>query len=393
MSGWSTTGDHVGGRVLVVDDEEPIRRAFSRVLELDGNEVVMASDGYEALKWLAQSAALDTIVSDIHMPKMGGLELLRAVREHDMDLPVLLITANPDIASAMQAVDYGAYKYVSKPVDHDVLRNTVRRAIALRRMTRVKREALAALGQESIQAADRAALEGSFSRALGSLWMAYQPIVRTKTGALFGYEALMRSSEPTLPHPGAVLEAGEQLGRLDDLGRKVRASAPEPMDAAVEAALFVNLHPRDLSDDQLYSADSPLGRMASRVVLEITERATLDGVSDVRERLGRLRRLGFRLAVDDLGAGYAGLSSFAALEPEIIKFDMTLVRDIDRNDVKRRVVERMTSLAHELGVLVVAEGVETRAERDVVEATGCDLMQGYLFARPGKAFPAVSWDR
>jgi EAL domain-containing protein (putative c-di-GMP-specific phosphodiesterase class I) len=131
--------------------------------------------------------------------------------------------------------------------------------------------------------------------------------------------------------------------------------------------------------------------MASRVILEITERATLDEVRDVRERLVRLRAMGFRLAVDDLGAGYAGLSSFATLEPEIIKLDMTLIRGIDANPVKRAVVEKMTLLAHELNVAVVAEGVETVAERDVLVTVGCDMMQGYLFAKPGRAFPDVKW--
>jgi EAL domain-containing protein (putative c-di-GMP-specific phosphodiesterase class I) len=70
---------------------------------------------------------------------------------------------------------------------------------------------------------------------------------------------------------------------------------------------------------------------------------------------------------------------------------MSLVRDVDRNPVKRTVVEKMTALAHELGVLVVAEGVETIAERDVLVAIGCDLLQGYLLAKPGRPFPVVRW--
>jgi EAL domain-containing protein (putative c-di-GMP-specific phosphodiesterase class I) len=162
------------------------------------------------------------------------------------------------------------------------------------------------------------------------------------------------------------------------------------MSAAGDTLLFVNLHCADLLDEELYQADSPLGRMAPHVVLELTERASLDRIQGVRERLARLRKLGFRLALDDLGAGYAGLTSFAAMEPEIIKLDMSLVRGIDANPVKRTVVEKMTALAHELKVGVVAEGVETRAERDVLIAIGCDLLQGYLFGKPGRAFPEVA---
>jgi EAL domain-containing protein (putative c-di-GMP-specific phosphodiesterase class I)/AmiR/NasT family two-component response regulator len=395
MSAWDIppVGPHRGARVLIVDDEEPLRRAFARVLQHDGHEVMTAGNGREAMQWLAQASTLDVVISDIHMPQMNGLEVLRAVREHDLDLPVLLVTADPDIATAIEAIDHDAYKYLTKPVDLVALSATVWRAVTLRRMTRLKREALALLGQETLQAADRTALEASFTRALGSSWLAYQPIVRAKDGSVHGYEALLRSNEPSLPHPGAVIDAAERLGRLDELGQKVRAAAPEPMGAAGDAMLFVNLHPRDLADETLFEADSPLGRIASRVVLEITERATLDEVGDVRDRIVRLRGLGFQLAVDDLGAGYAGLSCFATLEPEVIKFDMTLVRGIDANAVKRRVVEKMTALAHELNVLVVAEGVETAAERDVLVEIGCDLLQGYLFARPGKPFPGVTWGR
>jgi EAL domain-containing protein (putative c-di-GMP-specific phosphodiesterase class I) len=393
MGSWDYTAnrDGRGGRVLIVDDEESVRRALARILQRDGHEILEASGGHEALHWLKQAATLDAVISDINMPKMTGLELLRTVREYDLDLPVMLITGNPGIASAIEAIDYGAYKYLTKPVDLPELSDHVWRAITLRRMARLKREALSVLGEDTRQAADRTALELSFNRALTSVWIAYQPIVRTKDGQVYGYEALLRTSEPSLPHPGAVIDAAERLGRLKELGQAVRAIAPEPMHTVSGAKLFVNLHPSDLADDSLFVADSPLGRMASRVTLEITERATLDEVRDVRERLVRLRAMGFRLAVDDLGAGYAGLSSFATLEPEIVKLDMTLVRGIDANPVKRAVVEKMTLLAHELNIAVVAEGVETVAERDVLVNIGCDLLQGYLFAKPGRAFPDVKW--
>jgi EAL domain-containing protein (putative c-di-GMP-specific phosphodiesterase class I) len=378
-------------RILVVDDEDALRRAMQRILERAGYEVVTAANGREAIRWLDDIATLDAIVSDLRMPEMNGLELLRAVRSRDLDLPVLLVTAAPDVASAIEAIDFGAYKYIPKPVDHELICESVQRAVALRRMARVKREGLALLGQSNVRAADRAGLESSFDGVLRTLWMAYQPIVHAADGTVFGYEALLRANEPSLPHPGAILDAAERLDRLPALGRAVRAAAAAPMAQVPGAVLFVNLHTRDLADETLFSAESPLARIAPNVILEITERASLDEVSDVRDRVARLRAMGFRLAVDDLGAGYAGLTSFATLEPEIIKLDMSLVRDVDTNPVKRRVVGQMTTLAHDLHVLVVAEGVETLAERNMLVSLGCDLLQGYLLAKPGKPFPSVSW--
>src|SRR5207249_3254913 len=98
-----------------------------------------------------------------------------------------------------------------------------------------------------------------------------------------------------------------------------------------------------------------------------------------------------RIAVDDLGAGYAGLSSFAQLEPEVVKLDMTLVRDAPGSLTKQRLIRSMVTLCDEMGLTVVAEGVETAAERDVLVALGCHLLQGYLLGRPGRPFPEVTW--
>jgi EAL domain-containing protein (putative c-di-GMP-specific phosphodiesterase class I) len=153
----------------------------------------------------------------------------------------------------------------------------------------------------------------------------------------------------------------------------------------------MNIHPRDLLDDELYDRRTALGQVASRIALEITERARLDEVRDLTPRIAALRKMGFKIAVDDLGAGYSGLTSFARLEPEIVKIDMSLVRDIEREPMQSKLVASLASLCKDTNRLVVAEGVETMDERDALIACGCDLLQGYLFARPGPPFPAVEW--
>jgi EAL domain-containing protein (putative c-di-GMP-specific phosphodiesterase class I) len=103
-----------------------------------------------------------------------------------------------------------------------------------------------------------------------------------------------------------------------------------------------------------------------------------------------LRELGFRIALDDLGAGYAGLTSFALLEPEFVKLDMSLVRDVHQNATKQKVIGSMVRLCHEMDKQIIAEGVESRDERDALVELGCDLLQGYFFAKPGKAFPVLT---
>jgi EAL domain-containing protein (putative c-di-GMP-specific phosphodiesterase class I) len=172
----------------------------------------------------------------------------------------------------------------------------------------------------------------------------------------------------------------------------VRARASEPVKADPESGvLFVNLLPTDLMDDMLMSPDAPLTSIAHRVILEITERSSLEHVSNVRERVAVLRGLGFRIAIDDLGAGYAGLTSFAQLEPDIVKLDMSLVRNVHKTPTKRKLIGSMIALCKDMQILVVGEGVETVEEREVLVDLGCDLIQGFFVSRPGPAFPPFAW--
>src|SRR5690606_25342571 len=180
-----------------------------------------------------------------------GVELLRAIRVHEPDLPVVLMTGLPAVESAAEAVEYGAFKYIVKPVEPAVVQKTVDRAVHVYRLARAKREALALIGVPE-GASDRAGLEACFERALASLWMAFQPIVRASDRSVFGYEALLRSEEPALRGPLPVLSAAERLGQLGRLGRLVRSKAALPLSSTPgEPVLFVNLHPLDLVDPEI----------------------------------------------------------------------------------------------------------------------------------------------
>ncbi len=378
------------GAVLLVDDEPQVLRALARNLTGCEFSVETFGSAEQAVQRVARGN-VQVIVSDISMPGMSGLELLRAVRKYDADLPVVLVTGLPAVESAAQAVEYGAFKYIMKPVEREALRSTVSRAARLYRLAKTKRQALALLGMPG-GVSDRAGLEGSFERALSGLWIAFQPIVTASTRTVYGYEAFLRSDEPTLPSPVQVLDAAQRLGELPRLGRAIRErAAAGARESDPPPALFVNLHPQDLMDPDLFDERSPLAKMADHVVLEITERASVGSIEEMRTKIALLRERGFRIAVDDLGAGYAGLNSFALLEPEIVKLDITLVRDIDTSAVKQKLIASMTALCEDMGLSIVAEGVETPAERDTLVELGCDLMQGYLFAKPGRGFPEMNW--
>ncbi len=377
------------GTVLLVDDDEPLARSLSRVLQGAGYEVTIVHDGAIAAKTVMRRS-FDVIVSDIQLPGMTGVDLLRVVRAYDLDVPLILMTGTPTIETATEAVSLGALEYLQKPFANGLLLKAVEQASRLHRMAEIKRDALRLLGEAGTEAGDRAGLEVSFESALDTMWMAFQPIVDAAQRKIYGYEALMRTREATLPHPGAVLSAAERLDRLGDLGRRVRSLSALAFERAPQdALLFVNLHTRDLLDPELYDVDAPLSKIATRVVLEITERSTIDDIKDVQVRVNKLRQNGFRIAIDDLGAGYAGLSSFATLKPEVVKLDMSLVRNVHQSAIRQRLVGSMASLCHDMQMQVVAEGVEAVGEFDTLLKSGCNLLQGYFFAKPGPPFPLV----
>lgn len=371
------------GRILVADDEPDLLEVYAAVLTDAGYEVATAGNGRQALSLLA-SGPFDFILSDIAMPDMDGVSLLRAVRERDLDVPVVLVTGSPRVETAAKAVEYGALRYLLKPVSEAELIQTVDQGVRLHRLATWKREALTHLGGDRLLG-DRAGTEATLSRAVASLWMAYQPILRAADGGLFGHEALVRTAERSFPHPGALFEAAERTGRVHELGRAIRAKVASSVGVTgAKNALFVNLHPQDLFDPSLLSADSPLAAHAPSVILEVTERASLEGIDDLPRRIKTLRSLGYRVAIDDLGAGYAGLTSFAVLEPDVVKLDMALVRGADQEPIKRKLIHSIATLCKELGILVVAEGVETEAERCTMVELGCDLLQGFLLGKPGE---------
>jgi len=373
-------------RALVADDDLGMRKVIVRLLRNSDFDVVDVDSGAKAITAL-ESQPFNVVVSDVQMPDGGGLDLLRAIRRVDLDVPVILMTGEPSVAAAAAAVEYGAFRYLTKPLDNAEFVKIAQYATRAPALARIRREAYNVTGTHA-GVADRAGLEVRFDQALEGMWMAFQPIVHASNGALFGVEALMRSSEPSIPSPPALLDAAAQLGRLPLIGRKVRALSSAAIARRADGiALFVNLHPEDLHDVDLIDEGSPLTQVASNVILEVTERASLETSAKLGERLARIRRLGFRLAVDDIGAGYSGLTSFTELTPEVVKIDMSLVRDVHQSALKQRTIGALCRLCHEVGTLVVGEGVETFEERDTLVGLGCDLLQGYLIGRPRRELP------
>jgi EAL domain-containing protein (putative c-di-GMP-specific phosphodiesterase class I) len=229
-------------------------------------------------------------------------------------------------------------------------------------------------------------LEIGFERAMAALHLVFQPIVEGRALKLFGYEALVRSDSDLLPDPCSLLDAAERLHRVERLGRAIRRRVADDFNEArgANGLVFVNLHALDLADRSLSSHYSPLWKLRDRVVLEITERTSLEGVVDARYRVAALREMGYRIAIDDLGAGHSRMNRFTLLDTDFVKLDMSLVRDLPKHRERQRAVWNIISMCRDQGIRVVGEGVETVDECETLVELGCELLQGFLIARPSR---------
>ena len=386
------TGDEQT-KVLVVDDEVSIRGFLGALLPAAGFHTVVCDSADSALNVVSKTA-FDVVLSDICMPGMDGLKFCEILRKSHPDLPVILMTGNPDAASRTQAEELSTVAYLSKPFKNTELVALLEKAANLGRVARFKQRAVDEITQVEIPQIPLCLCDDSdLAEALDSFWLAYEPIisVQTQPPVVIGLEALFRSDHEVLNCPERLLWAAKQHERLSEIGRLVRdCAALEIANRSDGRLLFVNVHPLELLDDALTDRTRPLSRIANRVVLEITERATFDGIKTlVRDRIARLRDLGFRIAMDKLGTGSSALTNLILLEPDFVKLDRVLTKGVDKIPLKQQQVASMLDVCRDLGIVAIAKGVETVREYRTLRDLGCELLQGFWLSRTVGSPPAT----
>lgn len=372
----------VPGHILLVEDEQALARAYTRTLKLHGLEATWVSDATSALGEL-RLRNYDVIVSDIMLPDHSGLDLLRHVRNRDPDLPMVLVTGMPNLDSAIDAVALGAFRYLVKPISNDRLIGCIAQAQRTRQVARLREEALTKT-QAQYPGGD-AELSRAFERALEPLWIAYQPVIYWPERAIYGYQALVRSDEPSLALPAALLSAAERLGRGRELSRAVRRSVAKTARALPAGTrVLVNSTANDLLDPDLYSSASPLGTVATRVALDIADSPSLFAVPEIERRVHELKALGYRIAVSTASAGQANVSRFDLLAPDILKIDMAGQDAAAPGMAARHGLDRAAQWCEQNGRDLIVEGVERDEERNRLLGFGCKLFHDCLFTNPGR---------
>jgi EAL domain-containing protein (putative c-di-GMP-specific phosphodiesterase class I)/CheY-like chemotaxis protein len=371
-------------RILVVDDEEGILRMFKAVLGGYGYATEEARDARSAFDLLGRQG-FDVVISDINMPGIDGLAFLTAVRDRDPHLPVILMTGRPSEDSSRRAQREGAFRYVIKPVMPAVLRETVERAIVARDLSRAPDVSSSPANREG-EAGDAGA---RLERAIATAWVAYRPIVSCAKRSVIAYSTRVCSSEPAFESSGALFDGAQCAGRLDHLLRTVRNRAAQAPPG--DAKLVIEMPASQLGDPELCDTASTLGQMAGRVVLDITERATLDGLTDLPLRIASLRATGFAIGVGSVGVGFADFGCFARVRPDWGRLDASFVHDIHRRPHKQRIASTLAHLCADQGIVLIADGVNSWDDHRALIDLGIDGHEGDLFGKPERRFAAPRW--
>lgn len=236
----------------------------------------------------------------------------------------------------------------------------------------------------------RRQLDRDLRRAVsqGDLVVHYQPRWSLATGAMTGAEALLRWPDRRrgLVPPNEFIPAAERSGLIQALGRWVLREACTEAASWPGLTVSVNVSGRQLREgmllDQLGDALAESGLAPERLELEFTEDVLLDCGTDLLLTLSALRDAGIKIALDDFGSGYASLSMLRRLPLTTMKIDRLLVRELPRCHEEASIVYAAIGAGHAVGLTIVAEGIETEAQRALLSGLGCDEAQGYLFSRP-----------
>ena len=379
-------------RVLIADDEPLIREALA---DLFGSEdslelVAVAADADEAIE-LAVRTRPDVALLDVKMPGGGGPRAAREIRSLSPRTRIVALSAHEDRASVLEMLSAGAAAYVVKGASADEILETVRRS-ALGQASlssgvtdHVVRELAGQLARQDSEAAERRRRLERIHGVLDDpscLSMVYQPIFALRHGTMVGLEALARFDPEPTRDPDLWFAEAATVGLSEELELTAIALALADLHRLPgDAYLSINMSPATAASPRFAELLEP--HPADRIVLEVTERAPVKDYDDLRADLRDLRRLGVRLAVDDAGAGFASLRHILQLDPHLIKVDMSLTQNIDRERAERALAAGLIAFASEIDAEIVAEGIENQTEVEALRGLGVVYGQGLHLAAPG----------
>lgn len=388
-------------KFLAVEDHEFQRGMLLKMLaRLGATQVSTAADGYAALEIvMSPGAAIDIIISDLDMPGMDGLEFMRHVGE--AHIPVSIILASAMESVLLDSVETMTRAYgvkilgvIQKPITPEKLAALIKLHLpAQANPNLTQTDALSFTIEEIVQGIRNDEFEPFF-----------QPKVELASGRIKGAEALARWRHPQkgIVAPYAFVGLLEEHDHIDKLTWLMLSKAVDfccewRTKSGLDVSVSVNVSAKSLTDMNFADRVTELVKCKSldcrNIILEVTESAATTDIGHSLETLSRLRMKGFGLSIDDYGTGYSSLQQLARIAFTEIKLDQSFIKSATTQQAARIILQSSIDMAKKLGIVTVAEGIETENDWDLLRELGCDLAQGYLIAKPLEASEFLTWAR
>jgi EAL domain-containing protein (putative c-di-GMP-specific phosphodiesterase class I) len=380
--------------LLVDDDTVALALVRAQLLAAGLGAVTCVESAREARESLSADPAINLIICDLQMPGEDGVQMLRSLANEGCGLPLVILSGSD--GRLRRSVETLARRY------RLAILGSLHKPLSVPALTQLLEQPREEVLQRNCPARRSTCCPQSVERVIDQhLHLHYQPKVDLRDGNVHGFEALLRIGEdaPCACDTGTLVQSVEQLGLADRLTGRVFELAARDMQRWQEQGLSVRVAV-NVSAANLCDLDLPetfarsflrRGIDPGNVVLELTETAVIDDVALSLDVLTRLRLQGAQLALDDYGSGYASLEKLTEMPFNEVKLDRAFILGARRSADTLKVLHGAVRMARELGLDVVAEGVETADDLELVRASGCDRAQGYLFSRavPPARVPAL----
>ena len=358
--------------ILLVDDEVDFAETMALRLQLRGYEVIVANNGEEALKKAREKP--DLILLDVMMSPVSGYEVCSRLRQNSetKHIPIIMLTAKKMPQDKVEGLQLGADDYITKSFNMEEL--FARIEALLRR---------SGLFEEMHK--DKVVLLKELKRIIQKelVEVLYQPIFYLEPRRLFAYEVLTHGPQKSrLESAEKLFQCALNYGMLFDLEMMCRRKALAKVSGSSgEKLVFFNNNPYFVETER-FKEVLALYSKPEQIVLELTERAEITDFPKFRRTLRSFKDKGFKISIDDVGSGYSSLETIAELEPDFVKIGNALVRGINSNPKKQKLVEAIMLFCKQGKIVSTAEGIETEGELRALINLKVEAGQGYLLGRP-----------